>query len=333
MTRNSFVKTGKPFVKTGKPLVILTGPTAVGKTGLSLKLARRIGGEIISADSMQVYRHMDIGSAKIRPEEMQGIPHHMIDILEPWEEFNVVIFQKRCLECLEKIYHAGHIPILTGGTGFYIQAVLYGIDFTENGENTACRQALEEIAKEEDGALKLHRMLREADPASAEVIHANNVRRVIRALEFYRLTGQKISEHNQAQRARTSAYNSAYFVLDDDREKLYRRIEERVDQMMEQGLVSEVTALRDMGCQPGLVSMQGLGYKEIMAHLAGETSLERAVELIKQNTRHFAKRQLTWFRREKEVIWVEKPDFAYDEDRILDYMIQILSERHLTNAP
>lgn len=314
---------------TQKPLVILTGPTAVGKTKLSLGLAKRIGGEIISADSMQVYRHMDIGSAKIRPEEMQGIPHHLIDILDPREEFNVVVFQKECLKCMEKIYEAGHIPILTGGTGFYIQAVLYGVDFTENGENTACRRALEEIAAGEDGARKLHRMLEEADPASAEAIHANNVRRVIRALEFYSLTGRKISEHNKTQRARESAYNSAYFVLDDHRDRLYRRIEERVDQMMDAGLTAEVASLKDMGCRPEFVSMQGLGYKEILAYFGGEISLEKAVERIKQNTRHFAKRQLTWFRREKEVIWVRKPDFGYDEERILEYMTQILSERHI----
>lgn len=329
MTANPFGIPTNPFGMSPRPLVILTGPTAVGKTELSLGLAKRIGGEIISADSMQVYRHMDIGSAKIRPEEMQGIRHHMIDILEPWEEFNVAVFQKRCLASMEEIYAAGHIPILTGGTGFYIQAVLYGVDFTENGENTACRRALEEIAAGEDGAGKLHRLLAEADPASAEAIHANNVKRVIRALEFYYLTGRKISEHNQAQRARRPAYNSAYFVLDDDRDRLYRRIEERVDRMMEAGLTEEVASLKDMGCHAGLVSMQGLGYKELLAYLNGEVSPERAVELIKQNTRHFAKRQLTWFRREKEVIWVRKPDFAYDEARILDYMTRILSERHI----
>lgn len=321
--------TTKSFAMTTKPLVILTGPTAVGKTKLSLELAKRIGGEIVSADSMQVYRHMDIGSAKIRPEDMQGIPHHMIDILDPWEEFNVVVFQKKCLACMEKIYAAGHIPILTGGTGFYIQAILYGVDFTENGENTACRRALEEIAAGEGGAQKLHLLLEDADPVSAQAIHANNVRRVIRALEFYYLTGQKISEHNQVQRARPPAYNSAYFVLDDHRDKLYRHIEERVDQMMDAGLTAEVALLKDMGCHPGLTSMQGLGYKEILAYLDGEISLERAVELIKQSTRHFAKRQLTWFRREKEVIWLRKPDFAYEEERILEYMTQVLSERHI----
>lgn len=310
-----------------KPLVILTGPTAVGKTKLSLDLAGRIGGEIISADSMQVYRHMDIGSAKIKPEEMKGIKHHLIDILEPFDEFNVVVFQQKCLEAMDKIYAAGHIPILTGGTGFYIQAVLYGIDFTENEADTSYRKALEEISQKENGAEILHEMLAEVDPVSADVIHANNKKRVIRALEFFHLTGQKISEHNETERAREAAYNSAYFVLNDDRETLYRNIDLRVDKMMEEGLVAEVEALKEMGCYRELVSMQGLGYKEILDYLSGEITLEQAVYLIKRDTRHFAKRQLTWFRREKDVIWLDKPAFLYDDSKILKKMEFVLKEK------
>lgn len=310
-----------------RPLVILTGPTAVGKTKLSVALAKKIGGEIISADSMQVYRHMDIGSAKIRREEMEGIPHYLIDVLEPSEDFNVVVFQRKCRECMERIYDAGKIPVLTGGTGFYIQAVLYGIDFTENKEDTSYRSSLEKIAGREDGPLILHDMLQKVDEASAAAIHANNVKRVIRALEFYRLTGLKISEHNETQRAREAAYNACYFVLNDERERLYERIDRRVEQMLTDGLVEEVRVLQKMGCHKDMVSMQGLGYKEILAYLEGEISLERAVYLMKRDTRHFAKRQLTWFRRERDVIWVDKEKFSYDESRIMEFMEECMRER------
>lgn len=310
-----------------RPLVILTGPTAVGKTKLSVALAKKIGGEIISADSMQVYRHMDIGSAKIRREEMEGIPHYLIDVLEPSEDFNVVVFQRKCRECMERIYDAGKIPVLTGGTGFYIQAVLYGIDFTENEEDTSYRSQLEEIAGREGGPFILHDMLQKVDEASAASIHANNVKRVIRALEFYRLTGQKISEHNETERAREAAYNACYFVLNDDRERLYERIDRRVEQMLADGLIEEVKALQKMGCHKDMVSMQGLGYKEILAYLGGEISLERAVYLIKRDTRHFAKRQITWFRREKDVIWVDKEKFSYDESSIMEFMEECMHDR------
>lgn len=316
---------------TKKPLIILTGPTAVGKTSLSLKLAKQIGGEIISADSMQVYRHMDIGSAKIMPDEMQGIPHHLIDVLEPAEDFNVVLFQKMVKDCLFGIYERGHIPIVTGGTGFYIQAVLYDIDFTENEENTVYREKLEQVAAEKGNAY-LHEMLREVDEEAAQAIHENNVKRVIRALEYHMLTGEKISEHNETQREKETAYRSCYFVLNDRRETLYERIDERVDKMLEQGLIEEVKKLKEMGCSKDMVSMQGLGYKEILNYLEGETSLERAVYLIKRDTRHFAKRQLTWFRREKDVVWVNKNEWFYDEEKILGYMLKILEEKHVLEA-
>lgn len=304
-----------------KSMIVLTGPTAVGKTKLSLVLAKAVNGEILSADSMQVYKHMDIGSAKIRKSEMQGIPHHMIGILEPWEPFNVVIFQEKCKECLKGIYERGHIPIVTGGTGFYIQALLRDIDFTENEEDTACRESLEKLAREK-GPEYLHELLAQADPASAQTIHANNIKRTIRALEYFYLTGQRISEHNEREKQKANAYRSRYFVLNDDRERLYARIEQRIDEMLEEGLVDEVKRLRDMGCHRGMVSMQGLGYKEILAYLDGEMTLEQAVETLKRDTRHFAKRQLTWFRREPDVIWVNKKEFAYDEDRILQYILE-----------
>lgn len=307
-------------------LVILTGPTAVGKSDLSIALARQIDGEIISADSMQVYRHMNIGSAKIMPEQMDGIPHHLIDVLEPTEEFNVVSFQKLAREAVQNIYGRGHIPVVVGGTGFYIQALLYDIDFTENDEDTALRTRLEKTAREQ-GCEVLYEYLRSIDPESCEIIHAHNVKRVIRAIEFYEKTGLKISEHNREQRERTSPYNFAYFVLNDDRERLYGRIDARVDQMMEEGLVEEVASLAETGCTRDMVSMQGLGYKEILDYLDHRISLDEAVYTLKRDTRHFAKRQLTWFRREKEVIWINKPAFGYDDKRMLDYMTAVLREK------
>lgn len=306
-----------------KPLIILTGPTAVGKTKASIGLAKAVDGEIISADSMQVYRHMDIGSAKIKPEEMEGIPHHLIDVLEPDDEFHVVKFQQLAKKAMREIWERGHIPIVTGGTGFYIQALLYDIDFDENEKEDACRKELEAYAKEH-GAEALHEKLAFVDPASAEMIHPNNIKRVIRALEFYEQTGKRISEHNETQRQRESPYAFVYFVLTDDRAHLYERINRRVDQMIEEGLVNEVQALKDKGYTKQLVSMQGLGYKEILDYLDGNCTLEEAIYTIKRDTRHFAKRQLTWFKRERDVIWINKQSFGYDAEQILDEMLSKL---------
>ena len=306
-----------------RPLVILTGPTAVGKTAASIGLAKAIGGEIISADSMQVYREMDIGSAKIRPEEMDGVPHHLVDVLDPSEDFNVVLFQQMAKEAMEGIYQRGHIPIVVGGTGFYIQALLYDIDFTENNADTAYREELEALAKTQ-GAEYLHEMLEKVDPESAEQIHFHNIKRVIRALEYYHQTGQKMSRHNEEERQKESPYEFVYFVLNAPREQLYQRIDRRVDQMMSEGLVEEVKRLKEMGCTKEMVSMQGLGYKEILAYLDGEYALDEAVYTIKRDTRHFAKRQLTWFRRERQVTWIQKEKYDYDEEKILEAMISHL---------
>ena len=306
-----------------KPLISLTGPTAVGKTKASIGLAKAVDGEIISADSMQVYRHMDIGSAKIKPEEMEGIPHHLIDVLEPDDEFHVVKFQQLAKKAMRKIWERGHIPIVTGGTGFYIQALLYDIDFDENEKKDASRKELEAYAREH-GAEALHEKLALVDPSSAEMIHPNNIKRVIRALEFYEQTGKRISEHNETQRQRESPYAFAYFVLTDDRAHLYERINRRVDQMIEEGLVNEVQALKDKGYTKQLVSMQGLGYKEILDYLDGNCTLEEAIYTIKRDTRHFAKRQLTWFKRERDVIWINKQSFGYDAEQILDEMLSKL---------
>ncbi len=309
-----------------KPLIVLTGPTAVGKTKLSISLAHAVDGEIISADSMQVYRHMDIGSAKITKEEMEGIPHYLIDILEPEDEFHVAKFQNLAKEAMETIYSKGKIPILTGGTGFYIQAVVKDIDFSENAEQSGVRKELEKMA-EEKGAAYLHRLLCDVDPESGQKIHANNVKRVIRALEYYQLTGEKISLHNKREAEKESPYNFAYFVLNDIRERLYQRIDQRVDQMLEAGLAEEVRQLAARGCTKDMVSMQGLGYKEMLSWLLGEYSYEEAVYILKRDTRHFAKRQITWFKREKEVIWVNKNEFDYDDSKILKYILDKCHEK------
>lgn len=303
-----------------RKLIILTGPTAVGKSALSVALAKRIGGEIVSADSMQVYKYMDIGSAKIKKEEMNDIPHHLIDVLEPEEEFNVVRFQQLAKEALTGIYERGHIPIIAGGTGFYIQALLYDIDFSEEEGHFEIRKRLEDEAAAIGGAEVLHKRLNFVDPESAAVIHPNNQKRVIRALEFWELHGYPISLHNEEQRKRTSPYPFCYFVLTDERASLYTKIEARVDQMLAEGLVDEVSELKAMGCHSGMVSMQGLGYKEILKFLEGSYTLEEAVYQIKRDTRHFAKRQLTWFGRERDVIWINKKDYDYSDLKILEYM-------------
>ena len=309
-----------------RPLIILAGPTAVGKTAASIRLAKAIGAEIISADSMQVYRHMDIGSAKIRQEEMEGVPHYLIDVLEPEEEFNVVRFQQMAKAAAEEIYAKGKIPLVAGGTGFYIQALLYDIDFTENDGDTSYRRSLEKTAEEKGGEY-LHAILREADPKAAEQIHPHNIKRMIRALEYHHQTGGKISEHNEAEREKSSPYDFAYFVLTDERSRLYERIDRRVDMMMEEGLLEEVLYLKERGVKRESTAMQGLGYKELYAYLDGECTLEEAVRIIKRDTRHFAKRQLTWFKRERDVIWADKSVIGQSDDAVVDFMRKELKNR------
>lgn len=307
-----------------QPLIIITGPTAVGKTSLSIELAKKIHGEIISADSMQVYRHMDIGSAKVRQDEMDGVPHHLIDVLNPDEEFNVAAFKHMASEALKDIYGRGGLPIVAGGTGFYIQALLYDVDFKENASQCSIRRELEALAAREgdESPRILHHMLEQVDPEAASQIHANNIKRTIRAIEYFRQTGEKISEHNERERQKDSPYNFLYYVVNTDRNLLYDRIDHRVDLMMEQGLVEEVRKLKEMGCHRGQTSMQGLGYKEILDYLEGACTLEEAVYLIKRDTRHFAKRQLTWFKRERDVRWLNLPDFGGDTSRVLSRILE-----------
>jgi len=308
-----------------QPLIVLTGPTAVGKTELSIQLAKAVQGEIISADSMQVYRYMDIGSAKIRPDEMQGIPHHLIDCYEPEEDFHVAEFQRAAKAAMKGIYERGKIPIITGGTGFYIQALVRDIDFTQAGDDPDYQRKLETLALEK-GAGYLHKMLQEADPAAAEEIHVHNSKRIIRALEYYHITGEPISIHNTRERARVSPYQCACFVLNRDRQELYERIDFRVDQMLAQGLLDEVKGLLAKGYTRSMVSMQGLGYKELLDYLNGKISYEEAVCRIKRDTRHFAKRQITWFKREPDVIWLNREDFT-DQEALLAFILNQLQKR------
>ena len=309
-------------------LIILTGPTAVGKTALSIRLAKALDGEIISADSMQVYKYMDIGSAKVTKEEMDGVRHHLVDVLDPREEFDVYAFQKLAKEAMKGIYERGHVPIVVGGTGFYIQALLYDIEFAKSAEpeEGRLRKELEALADEKGNRI-LYERLRALDAKSAQEIHPNNRKRMIRAIEYCETTGQKFSEHNALQRQKESPYDFCYFVLTDDRSVLYERIDKRVDHMLEQGLLLEVENLRKMGLTRACTSMQGLGYKELLDYLGKVTDLDRAVYLIKRDTRHFAKRQLTWFRRERDVIWIDKAEFDRDEERILAHLLQIIRQK------
>lgn len=290
-----------------KPIIIITGPTAVGKTELSIALAKTIHGEIISADSMQVYKMMDIGTAKINKDEMDGIEHYLIDILDPKENFNVVTFQNLAKSAVDKIYQKNKIPIVVGGTGFYIQSLLYDISFEETNESNFRQELI--TFYNQNGAKALHDKLKSIDYESYLNIHENNVKRVIRALEFYYETGYPISKHNEEQKTKESPYQFLYFVIDDDREKLYNRIDRRVEHMIKNGLIEEVENLLNYGCLKDMTSMQGIGYKEIIPYLENQYSLDEAIYILKRDTRHFAKRQLTWFRREQNVTWVNKSQF------------------------
>ena len=302
-----------------KPLLIIAGPTATGKTRYSIELAKRHEGSVISADSMQVYRGMDIGSAKITQDEMQGIPHYLIDILEPAEDFNVAVFCDEAKRAIDDIYAKVRLPMVVGGTGFYIRALLYGADFSYGNENKSYRDELLEYANTH-GEDALHDRLKEIDEKSAKEIHKNNIKRVIRALEFYHETGMRISEHNEAMHEKESEYCFSYFVLTDERAKIYEGIERRVDMMFEAGLYDEVKRLYDMGLRRGTTSMQGIGYKELIDAIEGITTLSEAREIIKRDTRHFAKRQLTWFKREKDIHWIDKSKYDYDDKRIISAM-------------
>ena len=300
-------------------LIVVAGPTASGKSAAAVELARMIGGEIISADSMQVYRYMDIGSAKITKEEMMGVPHYLIDVADPTEEFDVVRYAHEAKAAISDIVSRGKIPILCGGTGFYIQAVTRDIDFSETGSLPKYREELTDYAAQH-GNTALHEQLKNIDPVSYETIHPNNLKRVIRALEYYKETGMTISAHNEAERQRETPYDLHFFVLNDDRAVLYDRIDRRVDFMMAEGLYDEVMYLRQMGLTRDMVSMQGLGYKEMLDCMDGRYELDEAVRILKRDSRHYAKRQITWFKREKDAVWIDRADFGGDSRRIAEFM-------------
>ena len=314
---------------TKSKLIILAGPTASGKTSVSIELAKRLGGEIISADSMQVYKNMDVGTAKISVEEMQGVKHHLIDVLDPKEDFNIVKFQNMVKCSIEEIVKNGHIPILVGGTGFYIQSIIYDIDFNNEDDNSSVRKKLEE-EYDTFGADFMYEKLKKIDSVSAQTIHKNNKKRIIRAIEYFLINNEPISSHNEVQRKKKSPYDYRFFVLNPPRDILYERINKRVDIMVENGLVDEVKKLREMGLSMANISMQGIGYKEIIEYLDGEVSLETAIENIKQNTRHMAKRQVTWFKREKGVIYVD-PFLFESNEKIVDYMIEKINLERIDN--
>jgi len=294
-------------LKSREKLVVIVGPTAVGKTALSLELAGRYQGEIISGDSMQVYRGMDIGTAKATPEERAMIPHHMIDIIDPDEEFSVAHFQAKVTHLITQINQRRHLPLIVGGTGLYIQSVTHSFQFSQATQDQELRERLQRQADTE-GAEALHRRLAAIDPITADRLHPNDVKRVIRALEIYEITGQTMADFQH--RAEVSPYDLVMIGLTMDREKLYERINMRVDLMVEAGLVEEVRQLLDRGLDPALTSMQGLGYKELVPYLFGEITLEKAINDIKQRTRHFAKRQLSWFRRMPEIEWFDMTESA-----------------------
>lgn len=306
-----------------KKLLILGGPTAVGKTDISIKLAKKLNGEIISADSMQIYKYMNIGSAKVSEEEKQGIEHHMIDIVTPERSFSVAEFKNEAEKIIDAIQQKGKLPMIVGGTGLYINSVIYNYSFTEANKDEKYRQELEKLA-ETKGKEYVHNMLKDVDAISAENIHYNNLKKVIRALEVYKVTGKKFSDYNSEKKV-TANYELDYFVLTMNREKLYKRINERVDLMLKNGLLDEVKHLKQMGFNEYMQSMQGIGYKEILMYLNGDIAYDDAVNMIKQGSRNYAKRQLTWFRKDKAVAWINK-DLFKNDDEIVQYILNRIFE-------
>lgn len=298
-----------------KPLLILAGPTAVGKSDFSIKVAKALNGECISADSIQVYQGLDIGSGKITKEEMEGVPHHLLDILDPKEDYDASAFQLMARKKVEEVYQRERLPILVGGTGFYIQAMLNDIDFQEENEEEKARirEKLEKELKDR-GSVALHEELQKVDPLSGEAIHPHNKQKIVRALEFFYLHNSPISEHNIQQRQKEALYDSLFLVLNRNREALYAGIDSRVEKMFLEGLVSEVDSFYQKGYTEHSPGFKGIGYREVFPYLRGECSLEECKALIQQNSRHYAKRQLTWFKREKNTLFVEADKFQNREE-------------------
>lgn len=284
--------------------MVIAGPTASGKTALAAELAKKYNGEVVSADSMQIYKRMDIGTAKPTKEETAGIPHHMIDILEPWEKFSVAEYVNMAHGIIADITRRNKLPILAGGTGLYIDSLINDVEFSEEKNDNSIRERLNELAKTE-GAEALLKILKKCDPVSYEKIHPNNIKRVIRAIEYFELTGKTISEHNEESKKKISRYAPIMLMIDRPREYLYERIEKRVDMMINNGLIEEVAALRDMGLTKKDTSMQGIGYKEVLDYLHGTSTKDEMIRIIKRDTRHYAKRQLTWFGRNKDMLRID----------------------------
>ena len=295
-----------------KKILVIGGPTAVGKTELSIDLAKRLNGEIISADSMQIYKYMDIGSAKVSKGEMNGVVHHLIDVVDPSINFSVADYKEQGEKAIKEIISRGKLPIIVGGTGLYINSLTCNMNFTEAEKDEEYRKELDKLANEH-GNNYIHEMLKEIDPISYNEIHANNRKRVIRALEVYKLTGNPFSSYNAGEDFYKSEYDVHYYVLTMDREKLYERINLRVDIMMEKGLLEECIKLKEMGYTSSMQSMQGIGYKEILYYLEGNVKLQEAINMIKQGSSNYAKRQLTWFRRDKRVTFLDKDKLSYVE--------------------
>lgn len=293
-------------------ILVLAGPTAVGKTALSIELAKKLNGEIISTDSMQIYKYMDIGSAKITTEEMDGVKHHMIDVTTPEKPFSVVDFKTMAQPIIDELLSNNKLPILTGGTGLYINALTCNMNFTDATNDEAYRLELEALAKEH-GDIYIHNMLKDIDPISYESIHPNNRKRVIRALEVYKVTNKPFSSFNAGEDFYKSKYDVHYYVLNMDREKLYQRINKRVDIMFEKGLLDECIKLKENGYNSFMQAMQGIGYKEVLMYLENSISLEEATEMIKQGSRNYAKRQLTWFRKDPRAIFLNKDELSDEE--------------------
>ncbi|MFV3012017.1 tRNA (adenosine(37)-N6)-dimethylallyltransferase MiaA [Clostridium botulinum] len=308
-------------------LLIIAGPTAVGKTDISIELAEKLNGEIISADSMQIYKYMDIGSAKITKDEMKGIPHHLIDVVKPHEEFNVSSFKVLAEKSIKDIWNRGKLPIIAGGTGLYINSLIYNYDFTDADRDEKYREYLTKLA-EDKGKEYVHSLLKDIDEKSYEKLYPNDLKRVVRALEVYKITGKSISEYTKENEKKLYdiPYNVNYFVLNMNREVLYERINKRVDIMMGKGLIEEVKKLESMGYTPDMQSMKGIGYKEVLFYLNGDISLDEAIYLIKKGSRNYAKRQLTWFRKDKRSIWIDKDKYSSEEE-IVDKIIKMVKDK------
>lgn len=310
-------------MRENRKVIIIAGPTAVGKTKYSIEIAKAVGGEIVSADSMQIYKYMDIGSAKPTKEELAMVKHYLVDEIDPRDDFSVAEYQVLAKRYIDQIFDSGKTPVISGGTGLYINSLLYDMDFSVMPKQTGFRKQLQQEA-ETHGVEHVHDRLKALDPSAAARIHPNNLKKVIRALEVIETTGEGIREFRESF-VPTKAYQCILIGLSRDRDELYRRIDERVDELMKAGLVDEIESLLEKGLTESNISMKGIGYKEIIVHLHGEYDLSEAVRLVKQNTRHYAKRQMTWLRRYQDMIWFNLSEYRFDDAALSDIIKAIRS--------